>query len=74
MELCTNLGDGWNLKATYPGGCQSQPEPHKERYAMKEDTTILPFRQSEKVDDPLTEIAREGASRMLAEALLAEGH
>ena len=39
---------------------------------MKEDTTILPFRQSEKVDDPLTEIAREGARRMLAEALVAE--
>ena len=39
---------------------------------MKEDTTILPFRQSEKVDDPLTEIAREGARRMLAEAVGAE--
>jgi len=39
---------------------------------MKEDTTILPFRQSEKADDPLTEIAREGARRMLAEALVAE--
>ena len=39
---------------------------------MKEDTTILPFRQSEKVDDALTEIAREGARRMLAEALVAE--
>jgi len=39
---------------------------------MKEDTTILPFRQSEKIDDPLTEIAREGARRMLAEALVAE--
>ena len=39
---------------------------------MKEDTKILPFRQSEKIDDPLTEIAREGARRMLAEALVAE--
>ena len=39
---------------------------------MKDDTTILPFRQSEKIDDPLTEIAREGARRMLAEALVAE--
>ena len=39
---------------------------------MKEETTILPFRQSEKIDDPLTEIAREGARRMLAEALIAE--
>ena len=39
---------------------------------MKEDTTILPFRQSESVADPLTELAREGARRMLAEALKAE--
>ena len=39
---------------------------------MKDDTTILPFRQSERIDDPLTEIAREGARRMLAEALVAE--
>ena len=27
----------------------------------------LPFRQSEKIGDPLTDIAREGARRMLAE-------
>ena len=39
---------------------------------MKNDTTILPFRQSETVADPLTELAREGARRMLAEALKAE--
>lgn len=39
---------------------------------MKEDTTILPFRQSETIVDPLTELAREGARRMLAEALKAE--
>lgn len=39
---------------------------------MKEDTTILAFRQSESVADPLTELARQGARRMLAEALKAE--
>ena len=39
---------------------------------MKADTTILPFRQSDSIDDPLTELAREGARRMLAEALKAE--
>jgi transposase-like protein len=39
---------------------------------MKNDTTILPFRQSESIADPLTELAREGARRMLAEALRAE--
>ena len=39
---------------------------------MKNDTTVLPFRQSETVVDALTELAREGARRMLAEALKAE--
>jgi hypothetical protein len=38
---------------------------------MKNDTSILPFRQSETIADPLTELAREGARRMLAEALKA---
>ena len=39
---------------------------------MKDDRTILPFRQSEKIDDPLTKIAREGARRMLAEGALSQ--
>ena len=35
----------------------SLPEhPEKDRYAMKEDTTVIPFRQSDSVEDPLTEI------------------
>jgi len=32
---------------------------------MKNDKAILPFRQSEKIDDPLTEIA-QGCATMLA--------
>ena len=39
---------------------------------MKNDTTILPFRQSGSIADALTELAREGAHRMLAEALKVE--
>ncbi len=39
---------------------------------MKEDTSIIRFRQPGSVEDPLTEIAREGARRMLATALEAE--
>jgi len=39
---------------------------------MKEDTTVVPFRHADSIDDPLTAIAREGARRMLAEALKAE--
>ena len=39
---------------------------------MREDTDIIELRQPHSVDDPLTEIAREGARRMLAAALRAE--
>jgi len=39
---------------------------------MNNDTDIIALRQPESVDDPLTEIARDGARRMLAAALRAE--
>src|SRR6056297_1797050 len=39
---------------------------------MTDDTDIITLRQPESVDDPLTEIARDGARRMLAAALRAE--
>jgi len=44
----------------------------KERYAMKNSTDIIALRRPDTVDDPLTEIARDGARRMLAAALRAE--
>ncbi|MEW6226447.1 MAG: IS256 family transposase [Chloroflexota bacterium] len=43
-----------------------------ERYAVTETTSVLPFRQADEADDPLTALAREGARRILAEALAAE--
>ena len=39
---------------------------------MNDDTSVIPFRQPESIEDPLTEIAREGARRMLATAMEAE--
>jgi len=39
---------------------------------MEKITDIIPLRQPESVDDPLTAIARDGARRMLAAALKAE--
>ena len=39
---------------------------------MSRDTTVIPFRQPETIDDPLTAVAREGARRMLAQVLIAE--
>jgi putative transposase len=39
---------------------------------MLRDITVIPFRQPDAVDDPLSEVAREGARRMLAQVLIAE--
>lgn len=39
---------------------------------MKDDTSIIPFRKPDSIIDPLTEIARDGARRMLVAALKAE--
>lgn len=39
---------------------------------MKSDTTISAFPQPDTVDDPLTSVLREGARRLLAEAIEAE--
>jgi len=39
---------------------------------MSRDTTVIPFRQPEAIDDPLSEIDREGARRMLAQVLIAQ--
>jgi putative transposase len=39
---------------------------------MPRDTTVIAFRQPEAIDDPMTEVAREGARRMLAQVLIAE--
>ena len=41
---------------------------------MSRDTTVIAFRQPEAIDDPLTEVAREGARRMLAQVLIAEAN
>ena len=39
---------------------------------MSRDTTVIPFRQPEAIDDPLSELAREGARRMLAQVLISQ--
>ena len=39
---------------------------------MSRNTTVLRLRQLEAIDDPLSEFAREGARRMLAQVLIAE--
>ncbi len=39
---------------------------------MTSDSTVVPLRQPDAVDDPLTEVLREGARRLLAQAVEAE--
>ena len=39
---------------------------------MSRNSTVIPFRQPEAIADPLTEVAREGARRMLAQVLIVE--
>jgi putative transposase len=39
---------------------------------MLRDSTVLRLRQPDAIEDPLSELAREGARRMLAQALIAE--
>jgi hypothetical protein len=39
---------------------------------MSRDTTVIRLRQPDAIDDPLTEVARDGARRMLATVLIAE--
>ena len=44
----------------------------KERYATMSDDTVVPLRQPETIDDPLTAVLRSGARRLLAQAIEAE--
>ena len=53
-------------------GDEACQDLQRERYAMKDDTSVIALRQPDSVEDPLTEIALEGARRMLAAALQAE--
>ena len=39
---------------------------------MSRDSTVIRLRQPDAIDDPLSDLAREGARRMLAQALVAE--
>ena len=39
---------------------------------MTNDSTVVPLRQPEETDDPLTAVLRAGARRLLAEAVEAE--
>jgi len=44
----------------------------KERYATMSDSIVVPLRQPDTIEDPLTAILRSGARRLLAQAVEAE--
>ena len=44
----------------------------KERYATMSDSTVIPLRQPDTIEDPLTAVLRSGARRLLAQAVEAE--
>ena len=39
---------------------------------MTNDSTVIPLRQLDEIDDPLTAVLRSGARRLLAQAVEAE--
>ena len=44
----------------------------RSRYAISSSSTVVPLRQPDTVDDPLTAVLRDGARRLLAQAVEAE--
>jgi transposase-like protein len=52
-------------------GVEANPNLPKERYAMTENRVVV-LRQTGEIDDPLTEILRAGAKRLIAQAVEAE--
>ena len=66
-ELCGKLGDGVKKGV----GDQTTRIRKKERYAMNENS-VVSLRQKDEIDDPLTEILRTGARRLITRAVEVE--
>src|SRR3954470_681270 len=58
-------------KAAYRGGVRASTSPAKERYAVS-DATVVKLLQPGSFADPLTEVLRNGARALLAQAIEAE--
>ena len=52
-------------------GDEATRTSRKERYAMNKNR-VIPLRQKGEIDDPLTDILRAGARRLIAQAVEAE--
>src|SRR4030081_1620582 len=58
-------GDGRRTEA----GVEPARASQGERYAMNENSNVVPLRQPDEIDDPLTNILRSGARQLLAQAV-----
>jgi hypothetical protein len=70
-ELWPKVGDG-GVRGGVPRRVEACLNLPKERYAITSNTTVVPLRQPETVEDPLTAVLRSGAHRLLAQAIEAE--
>jgi len=62
----------WIEKGGVSGRVEACLNLPKERYAMTSNSTVVPLRQRDSIDDPLTSVLRSGARRLLAQAIEAE--
>src|SRR4030081_2589897 len=58
-------GDGRRTEA----GVEPARTSRGERYAMNETSKVVPLRQPDEIDDPLSNIVRAGARQLLARAV-----
>src|SRR5438270_12010431 len=59
------------MKAAYRGGVRASTSPAKESYAVS-DANVVKLLQPGSLADPLTEVLRNGARALLAQAIEAE--
>src|SRR5687768_7342879 len=71
-ELWRNLGDTGLRWRRIVVGVQPARTSRRSGAPVKTDATVHPFRHPDEIDDPLTVVLREGARRLLAEAIEAE--
>ena len=67
-ELYWNMGDE-AVRRRIEAGVEPARTSWRERYAMNTDTKVVRLRQPDEIDDPLTDVLRAGARRLLAQAI-----
>jgi putative transposase len=63
------MGDDRVREAAYRGGCRACQNLSRRAIRHDENSKVFPLRQPGDIDDPLTDILRSGARRLLAQAI-----